>query len=134
MKGAMKIPGRNVKRTAIFVILLWLAAGVFAWGAEAAHNAKKAKYNKNALPPGWRYEAGYTLWRARRNLAANRASYRKYRREKEWLRKRKAGRRAEEIAADTLDWTADEIEKLWEEYGDLLKFHPSGVTDERFGD
>jgi hypothetical protein len=106
---------RNMKRAAVFLILFGMTAGLFAWGAEAAYNAKKAQYNKNALPPGWRYEAGYTLWRARRNLAANRATYKKYRREKAWLQKRRTARRAEEIAADALDWTADEIEKLWKE-------------------
>ena len=125
---------RNVKKTAIFLILFWMTAGLFVWGAEAAYNAKKAKYNKNALPPGWRYEAGYTLWRARRNLAANRVTYRKYQREKTWFQKRKGGRPAEEIVADALDWSVDEIEKFWEEYEELFKFHPSGVTDERFGE
>jgi hypothetical protein len=108
-----------LKKSARILILFGLTAGFltcFAWGAEAAYNAKKAKYNKNSLPPGWQYEAGYTLWRARRDLVANRATYKKYQREKAWLQKRKAGRRLEEIAADTLDWTVDEIEKLWEEY------------------
>ena len=134
-KNPEKNPWKNVKRAAVFLIALCLTAGVFAFfagGAEAAYNAKKAKYNKNALPPGWRYEAGYTLWRAQRKLAPNRMTYQKYRREKAWFRKRKAGRRVEEIVADTLDWTVDEIEKFWGEYEELLEFHPSGVTDERF--
>jgi hypothetical protein len=127
-----------MKKAAVFLVLFCMLAGVAAWAppsrsAEAAYgnpkyNAKKAKYNKNALPPGWRYEAGYTLWRARRNFAANRVSYRKYRREKTWFQQRKAGRHAEEIVADALDWTADEIAKFWEEHKELLEFHPSGVV------
>jgi hypothetical protein len=123
-----------LKKSMKILILLVLAAGFFvcACGAEAAYNAGRAKYNKNALPPGWRYEAGYTLWRARRNLAVNRATYKKYQREKAWFRKRKAGRRVEEIVADTLDWTVDEIEKFWEEHEELLKFHPWGTVEERF--
>jgi DNA repair ATPase RecN len=69
-------------------------------------------------------------------MAANRVSYKKYQREKERLRKRKAGRRVEDIAADTLDWTVDEIEKFWAEHDELLKleellkFHPSGAVNE----
>jgi hypothetical protein len=121
----------TLRKTAVFLILLWTLLGIFAWGAEAAYNAKKAKYNKNALPPGWRYEAGYTLWRAKRKFAANRVSYRKYRREKAWFQQRKTGRPVEEIIADTLDWTADEIVKFWEEHGELLEFHPSGVVKEQ---
>jgi hypothetical protein len=109
---------RNMKRAAVFLVLFGMMAGLFAWSAEAAYNAQKARYNKNALPPGWRYEAGYTLWRARRNLAVSRASYKKYQRERTWFQKRRAARRAEEIAADALDWTVDEIEKFWEEYVD----------------
>jgi hypothetical protein len=123
-------------KAAVFSVLFCLLAGVFAWSAEAAYNAKKAKYNKNALPPGWRHEAGYTLWRARRNMAANRVSYKKYQREKAWLRNRKAGRPVEDIAADALDWTVDEIEKFWGEHEELLKleellkFQPSGTVNE----
>lgn len=112
-------------------ILFCVFAGVAAGAADAATmNARKRSYNKNALPYGWQSEAGYTLWRVQRGLAANPNTYKKYRRDRAWRQNLHRGNRPGEIMLDTYDWTNEEIAKFWENYQEWLKFHPAGVVED----
>ena len=90
---------------------------------------KNLRYNKNAFPAGWQYEAGYTAWRIQRKLPANLNTYRKYRNDKVWRNKLHRYHRPEEILLDTLDWTVEEVALFMRQYQDYLKFHPAGYAD-----
>lgn len=108
------------------LVLVCLLGSFFVSAAEAATaNAKKRKYNKNALPYGWQTEFGYTLWRTQRGLAATHQTYRKYRREKS----RNPSNSIGEYAVDGIDWTNEEVAKFWENYQEWFKFHPSGIEE-----
>jgi hypothetical protein len=118
----------------LILVLLLLSLGCFgerAWAAQTPKTRKQYQknlaYNKNALPAGWQYEAGYTLWRVERGLPANRHTYRRYKRDRAWQNKMRREHRTEDIVLDTLDWTTEEIALFWENYEDLFKFHPAGV-------
>ncbi|MDR1873851.1 MAG: hypothetical protein LBQ90_02395 [Synergistaceae bacterium] len=112
------------------LLLLCVWSSLLAGPVDAAVNAKKRKYNKNALPVGWRYEAGYTLWRMQRGLASNPASYRKYRRDSAWIRSHRRGFQPGATVIDGLDWTEKEIAEFWERYNEYFRFHPAGVERE----
>ena len=120
---------------ALFLLtsLFWALSTDTALAAEAKMTRKQYQknltYNKNALPYGWKYEAGYTLWRMERNLLANQHTYRKYKRDRAWRGKLHRYNRAEEIVLDSLDWTADEIALFWESYKELFQFYPAGIDD-----
>jgi hypothetical protein len=127
-----------MKKRAIPVLLTLLALSVLSslghlgeravWAAQTRKQYQKnLAYNKNALPNGWKYEAGYTLWRMERGLPANRHSYRRYKKDRAWHTQMSKNHRAEDIVLDTLDWTAEEIALFWENYRELFKFHPAGV-------
>jgi hypothetical protein len=118
----------------MILVLLLLALGCLgerAWAAQAPKTRKQYQknlaYNKNALPAGWKYEAGYTLWRMERGLAANRHTYRRYKQDRAWQKQMRSKHPVEDIALDSLDWTAEEIALFWENYRELFKFHPAGV-------
>jgi hypothetical protein len=139
MKKNMKNIKKNIKKSmkkAITCVSLALtlccAFEKTSWASQAKMTRqqyeKNLTYNKNALPVGWKYEAGYTLWRAQRNLPLNVQTYKKYKRERAW-RDTMRHRRWGEIALDTLDWTAEEAALFWQTYQELFKFHPSGVEN-----
>jgi hypothetical protein len=120
----------------VFALLLSVFCCAFespSWAAQTKMTRRQYKknlaYNKNALPAGWQYEAGYTLWRVQRNLPSNIHTYRKYKRDRTWRNNMHRKHRTEEIALDTLDWTAEEVALFWQNYQELFKFHPSGVED-----
>jgi hypothetical protein len=139
MKKRVKKPLEKLMKKLMkkFVILVLLALSLGSWGerlcgaAQTPQNRKlyqkNLTYNKNALPAGWKYEAGYTLWRIERNLPANRHTYRKYKRDRAWQSQMRREHRAEDIVLDTLDWTTEEIALFWENYRELFQFQPSGV-------
>ena len=116
-----------MKRIFGVLVLVCLLGSFFVNMADAATvNAKKRKYNKNALPYGWQSEFGYTVWRMQRGLMATRQTYMKYRREKA----RNPSNSIGEYVTDGLDWTNEEVAKFWEDYQEWLKFHPSGVAED----
>ena len=127
----------NMKKSTCFLFLLislfWGLSAETVWAAEAGTTRKQYQknltYNKNALPAGWKYEAGYTLWRIERKLPANQHTYRKYKRDRAWRNNLHRRNRAGEIVLDSLDWTAEEIALFWKSYGELFKFHPAGIDD-----
>ena len=104
-----------------------------AWGAQPPLDRrqyiKNLRYNKNAFPVGWQYEAGYTVWRIQRKLPANLNTYRKYRNDKAWRSRLHRNHRPEEIVLNTLDWTVEEAALFMRQYQDYLKFHPAGYAD-----
>ncbi|MDR3230232.1 MAG: hypothetical protein LBT65_02235 [Synergistaceae bacterium] len=118
-----------LRRVCGLLVLACLLGSLFLGAADAAVNAKKRKYNKNALPSGWQYEPGYTLWRLQQGLVANPNTYRKYRRDKVWNQQHHKGFRPGVMVVDGLDWTEEEIAKFWESYNEYFKFHPSGVEN-----
>jgi hypothetical protein len=91
-----------------------------------AYNRNLAQ-NRNTLPLGWRYQAGYTLWRVNRNLPANHATYRWYRNDRAWHNRMHNYHRAEELLLNTIDWTVEEIAYLMHRHQELFKFHPAGI-------
>jgi hypothetical protein len=118
-----KLPGVFV----LFCVLGSLLAGP----SDAAVNAKKRKYNKNAPPPaGWQYEPGYTLWRLQRGLDPAVANYKKYRRDRAWIRRHRKGFNPGALVVDGLDWTEAEIAEFLERYNEYFRFHPSGLADD----
>jgi hypothetical protein len=126
----------KMKKVMAFVLLALTLCCAFeknSWAAQAKMTRQQYKknlaYNKNALPAGWKYEAGYTLWRMERGLPVNIQTYRKYKRDKAWRNKMRRNHRTEEIVLDTLDWTAEEVALFWQNYQDFFKIHPSGVED-----
>jgi hypothetical protein len=92
-----------------------------------AQYRKNLRYNKNALPEAWRYEASYTLWRLEHGLPANRHSYRRYKADKRWRVDMYRDRPLEAWGLNTLDWTAEELALFLRDYQDLFKFHPAGI-------
>jgi hypothetical protein len=117
----------------LLVLTLCCAFETTSWASQAKMTRRQYKknltYNKNALPAGWQYEAGYTLWRMQRNMPVNMQTYRKYKRDRAWRNKMHRNHRTEEIVLDTLDWSAEEVALFWQNYQEFLKFHPSGVED-----
>ncbi|MDR2179097.1 MAG: hypothetical protein LBP21_02195 [Synergistaceae bacterium] len=122
---------KKVTASALLALALFGAFGEAAWASQTKMTRqqykKKLAYNKNALPAGWQYEGGYTLWRMQKGLAANPNTYKKYKRDKGWRNKMHRNHRTEEIVLDTLDWTAEEVALFWQNYQDFFKFHPAGV-------
>jgi len=119
-----------------FVMITLAAALLFgicagAWAEQPVFNRRLYKknlaYNKNAVPAGWQYEAGYTVWRMNRKLPVNLNTYRKYKNDKTWHNRMHRYHRPEELALNTLDWTVEEIALFMREYQDYLKFHPAGI-------
>jgi hypothetical protein len=120
---------KNVVKVMLAVALA-LCVCVTAWAEPEVSRRQYRKnlaYNKNALPAGWKYEAGYTVWRVSRNLAANRNTYKMYKRDRAWHIKMHRYYRPEELALSTLDWTAEEVALFLKEYEDYFKFHPAGI-------
>ena len=124
-----------MRKIFVFVLLAGLCC-CFATETLAAQRKmtraqykKNLTYNKNALPAGWQYEAGYTLWRMERGLSANRQTYRKYTRDRAWRNNLHRYSREEEIVLDSLDWTTEEIALFWKNYEELFRFHPAGRDD-----
>jgi hypothetical protein len=121
------------KKFAILVLLLLSldCLGERVWAAQSQQSRKQYEknlaYNKNALPAGWKYEAGYTLWRVERNLPANRHTYRRYKKDRTWHNRMRREHRTEDIVLDTWDWSTEEVALFWENYKELFKFHPAGV-------
>ena len=111
------------------VLLFGICTG--AWAEAPAFNRRQYKknlaYNKNALPAGWQYEAGYTVWRMSRKLPANQNTYRRYKNDKVWRNRMHRYHRPEELALNALDWTVEELALLMREYKEYLKFHPAGI-------
>lgn len=108
-------------------VLLGSAGVAPSWAAQKMTRRQYKKnlaYNKNALPAGWKYEAGYTLWRMQRNLAANQHTYKKYKRDKAWHRNMRNNHRVEDIVLDSLDWTNEEIALFWQNYKDTFNVDP----------
>ena len=90
---------------------------------------KNLAYNKNFLPAGWQYEAGYNLWRMSRKQPANRYTYRQYKNDRVWHGNMRQNHRPEQILLDTYDWTVEELALLMRQYEHHLKFHPAGYED-----
>ncbi|MCL2010172.1 MAG: hypothetical protein FWG71_06450 [Synergistaceae bacterium] len=114
----------------VLAAALLFAVCVPAWAnrppmTRAQHNRNKA-YNKNYLPPGWQYEAGYAVWRMNRKAPLNRNTYRRYKNDKAWHSKMRRYYRPQELALNTVDWTVEEVAFFLDRYQDLLKFHPAG--------
>ena len=120
-----------VKTALAAVILFGFCAS--SWAAQSPVDRrlyeKNLRYNKNAFPAGWQYEAGYTAWRIQRKLPANFNTYRKYRNDKVWRDRMHRYHRPEEILLNTLDWTAEEIAFFMHRNQDYFKFHPAGYED-----
>jgi hypothetical protein len=111
-------------------VLLCGACGESAWAAQTLKQYKKnLAYNKNALPAGWQYETGYTLWRMNRGLPVNRVTYKKYVKDRNWHNNMNRNYRAEDIVIDSLDWTAEETALFWQNYKEFFQFHPSGIVE-----
>ena len=112
---------------------LLLATCAAVWAGQPAMNRRQYKknltYNKNFFPIGWKYEAGYTLWRTNRKLPANLNTYRKYRNDKAWHNRMHHYHRPEELLLNTIDWTAEELAFFLQKHQDLLKFHPAGYEE-----
>ena len=104
---------------------LVLALCMPAWSARSytsrAQYRKNMAYNKNFLPAGWRYEAGYALWRMNRKAPATPTTYRRYRNDRAWHYRTQRSY-PEELALSTLDWTAEEVALFM----DYFRFHPAG--------
>jgi hypothetical protein len=117
----------------LLVLMACCALETVSWASQAKMTRQQYKknliYNKNALPAGWQYEAGYTLWRMQRNLPVNPQTYKKYRRDRAWSNKMHRNHRTEEIVLDTVDWSAEEVALFWQNYQEFFKFHPSGLED-----
>lgn len=127
MKTGLKLGLKTICGGVVLLTALFFLTGF----SEAASRSKVRYYNKNALPYGWQYEAGYTLWRTEKGLAVNPNTYKKYRNDKAWRRNLyKGGIRPDAIILDGLDWTAEEIAKFWNQYNEYFKFHPAGVDYE----
>ena len=103
--------------------------GGISWAANA--RSVQRQYRKNVLPPTWKYEAGYTLWRLERGMAANWHTYKRYQNDRAWRSNLHRYRRPEEIVLNTLDWTAEEIALFWRSYRDLFKIYPAGTEEIR---
>ena len=70
-ENAMSINMKRITGRAILALLLAAAIGAaLVLGADAASGARKRARLKNAPPPGWQFEVGYTLWRVERGLDA----------------------------------------------------------------
>ena len=100
--------GRMV-RTLLALALAATIGATLTMGADAAMNARKRAYRKDLMPAGWKYEAGYTVWRAKRGVAATPQTWRKYVREKERLARRGKSRGIDGKVLDVLDWTVEEM-------------------------
>ena len=96
-------------RTLLALALAATIGATLTMGADAAMNARKRAYQKNAMPVGWKYEAGYTVWRAKRGVAATPQTWRKYVRERERLARRGKLRGLDVKVLDALDWTVEEV-------------------------
>ena len=124
-----------MKKVVTIVLAAALLLGVCApsWAAQPVMNRNQYRknliYNKNALPIAWKYEAGYTLWRMQRKLAANPSTYRKYKNDKAWHRRMHRNYRPEELLLNTFDWTVDEAAFFLMKNQDYFKFHPAGYAD-----
>ena len=88
---------------------------------------RRLQAQRSTLPLGWRYEAGYTLWRMNRNLPANPITYRQYQNDGMWHYRMRNYHRAEEFLLNTIDWTVEEIAFFMHRHQDLFKFHPAGI-------
>ena len=108
----------NMKRItgrAILALLLAAAIGaVLALGADAASSARKRARLKNAPPPGWQFEVGYTLWRAQRGLDATPQTWKKYQRERKRLAQRGKLRGLDTRLLNSVDWTLEELAEFLE--------------------
>jgi len=88
---------------------------------------RRLQAQRSTLPLGWRYEAGYTLWRMNRNLPANQVTYMRYRNDRAWHYNMRQNHRGEELLLNTIDWTVEEIASFMHRYQELLRFHPAGI-------
>nr|WP_314716703.1 hypothetical protein [uncultured Fretibacterium sp.] len=96
--------------------------------SSAAINRNKQKYLKKNLPPlGWEYQAGYTLWRLERGLAATPQTWRRYVREKKWSQQRGKESAADKLILKSLDWTTEELAALLAELEETVSFQPAGT-------
>ena len=120
----------RTKLTRLGAALALAAAVSFLCVADsgAAINRNKQKCLKKNLPPlGWEYQAGYTLWRLERGLAATPQTWRKYVRERKWKQKRGRKSLADKLILKSLDWTAEELAALLAELEETVAFHPAGT-------
>lgn len=102
----MKIKFLRIASLLLIAVSLCLA---LAGGADAAANSRKKKYNKNYMPPGWKYEVGYFLWRTDRGFAATPATWKKYMREKDRRAMQGKDRGVDSFVLRQLDWTVEEL-------------------------
>jgi len=104
-----------------------------AWAEQPVMNRgqyrKNLIYNKNFLPAGWQYEAGYAIWRMNRNLQVNRHTYKRYKNDRAWHSAMQRYYRPQQIALNTVDWTVEELALFLRQHQDYLKFHPAGFED-----
>ena len=124
-----------------FVKIFFTTAFLFAfctsaWAARPVVSRKQygnnnLPYSKNAFPAGWKYEAGYTVWRVNRKLPANLNTYRRYRNDRAWHNRMHRYHRPEEILLNTLDWTVEEVALFMQQNQDIFKFHPAGYENDK---
>jgi hypothetical protein len=128
MKGLMK---RFIK-CALAAALLF-AICVPAWSEQQPIDRRQYRknlaYNKNAVPAGWQYEAGYAMWRMNRKLPVNLNTYRKYKKDRAWHNRMRNYYRPQQLALNTADWTVEELALFFQQHQDYLRFHPAGYTD-----
>jgi hypothetical protein len=120
-----------VKKIIVLLVLAMLLCGVcenISWAAQTRQQYRKnLAYNKNALPAGWQYQTGYTLWRMEKGMPANRYTYKRYKKDRLWRANMNRNHRAEEILIDSLDWTTEETALFLRDCREFFKFHPSGI-------
>ena len=120
-----------VKIISAAVLVFVLCAPVWADRPKMsrAQYKKNVAYNKNFLPAGWQYEAGYAVWRMNRKLPVNRYTYKRYKNDRTWHNRMRRYYRPEQLALNTLDWTVEEIALFIQQNQDYFKFHPAGYED-----
>ena len=111
--------------------LLCICAPVWANNRPNISRAQHRRnlQNRNYFPPGWRYEAGFAVWRRHRNLPLTRQTYRLYRNDRVWHNRMRTQHRPQQFALDTIDWTIDELAFFLHQNRDLFRFHPAGYED-----
>lgn len=111
----MSVMRGNFSRAVSLLIIAASICLMFVGGADAVANSRKKKYSKNYMPPGWKYEVGYFLWRTERGLAATPATWKKYTREKNRLAVHGRDRGVDSFVLRQLDWTVEELAEYLEE-------------------
>ena len=117
----MRFVARKWRQALSALLLAALIGATLVVGADAAMNARKRAYLKNARPPGWKYEMGYTLWRASRGLPATPQTWSKYVREKKRLAQQGKLRGLDQKLLNGVDWTVEEVATFLEAQQEAMR-------------